>query len=422
MSAKRKILWFAASAQFSDEKIKSTGTWLIAMGNAITETTDIELYNVTYGNVKSITQKNANNVTQWLIPYKEKRNYKKASKKLISFVKKINNEIKPDLIHVWGTENGLVSALTEAKIQIPILLEIQGLLFSIARNYYGGLSYNDLLRCIGLKEILRPKNHPYFVRKEFANRGRYETLLIQQMENISVQSDWVDSIIKSLSPKSNIFKAGIMLRSEFYEAPIWEYQKNSQTINIFTSCSAAIPYKGLQVIFDAIALLKNKYPNIRLNIGGGIQIKKKYGFIREGYTSWLLRKAKKLGIADSISWLGKLNANEMIGEMHKSSLVVVPSFVETYCLFMAESMMVGVPIVASFAGALPQLAEHGKSALYFPTGDHWSCAQQIERIITDQELVKKMSVEARNTAFQRNDQAKVLQNQLDIYNEIIGAL
>ncbi|SDZ75597.1 Glycosyl transferases group 1 [Porphyromonadaceae bacterium KH3R12] len=421
MNKKRKILWFS-SLQFSNEKIKTTGTWLIAMGDALAKSPGIELYNVSYGDVKSITQNNVSNITQWIIPDKEREKCHEGTREVISFIIRINQEIKPDLIQVWGTESGLGFSVIKAKLQTPILLDIQGLLFTIPKNYYGGLSRNDLLGCIGLKEILRPQNHPYFIRKEFEKNGKHEWRLIQQMENISVQSDWVNSIVQYVSPKSNIFHTGIMLRREFYETPIWEYQNNSQTINIFTSCSGAIPYKGLQVLFEAIVLLKNKYPNIKLNIGGDIQINKKYyGLIRDGYTSWLLKKVKKLGITDSISWLGKMDVDAMIAEMHRSSLVVIPSFVETYSLFMAECMMVGVPIAASYAGAMPQLAEHNKSALYFPTGDHWACARQIEKIITDQELAKKLSAEARKTALQRNDQTKVLQIQLEIYDRIINA-
>src|SRR5690554_3270761 len=102
---KRKILWFCA-AQFTDEKIKTTGTWLIAMGNALANTENIKLYNVTFGDVKSITQKNSNNITQWIIPHKERVKYHKGSKELVAFIKKIDQEINPDLIHVWGTENG----------------------------------------------------------------------------------------------------------------------------------------------------------------------------------------------------------------------------------------------------------------------------------------------------------------------------
>ncbi len=421
MNKKRKILWFS-SLQFSNEKIKTTGTWLIAMGDALAKSPGIELYNVSYGDVKSITQNNVSNITQWIIPDKEREKCHEGTREVISFIIRINQEIKPDLIQVWGTESGLGFSVIKAKLQTPILLDIQGLLFTIPKNYYGGLSRNDLLGCIGLKEILRPQNHPYFIRKEFEKNGKHEWRLIQQMENISVQSDWVNSIVQYVSPKSNIFHTGIMLRREFYETPIWEYQNNSQTINIFTSCSGAIPYKGLQVLFEAIVLLKNKYPNIKLNIGGDIQINKKYyGLIRDGYTSWLLKKVKKLGITDSISWLGKMDVDAMIAEIHRSSLVVIPSFVETYSLFMAECMMVGVPIAASYAGAMPQLAEHNKSALYFPTGDHWACARQIEKIITDQELAKKLSAEARKTALQRNDQTKVLQIQLEIYDRIINA-
>lgn len=415
---KRRILWFS-TAEFTDEKIKTTGTWLIAMGSALTKIADIELYNVVYGDVKSITQKNVNDITQWIIPHKERIKYHQGSKELISFIKRLNSEIKPELIHIWGTENGFGFAVIEAQLQTPVLLDIQGLLFATVNYYYGGLSNKDLFKCIGLKEIVRPQHHPYFVRRYFEKSGKHELLLIRQMKNISVQSDWVHSIIKHINLTGTIFQTGIMLRSEFYDASIWECQKERETINIFTSSSGSIPYKGLHLLFDAIALLKVKYPDIRLNIGGKIEIEKKHGLFRNGYTSWLLRKARKLGIQDSITWLGMMNVDEIISEMHKSTVVVIPSFVESYCLLMAESMMIGVPTVASYAGAMPQLAEHGKSALYFPNGDHWSCARQIERIITDPDLAMKLSAGARTTSFQRNDQRKVLQTQLEIYNNII---
>src|SRR5690606_21333500 len=135
-------------------------------------------------------------------------------------------------------------------------------------------------------------------------RGKNELLLFSKLKNISVQTEWVNSIIKNINPKCNIYQTGIMLRSEFYMTDAWEQQKNIETINIFTSCSGPIPYKGLHVVFEAIAILKNKYPNIKLNIGGDIQIQKKYGCIRDGYTSWMLKRIIKLGIQNSISWLG----------------------------------------------------------------------------------------------------------------------
>lgn len=418
---KRKIVWFCA-VQFTDEKIKTTGTWLIAMGNALAKTTNLELYNIAYGNVKTITKRNAGNITQWIIPYKERIKYHKGSKKLVSFIREVDHEVKPDLIHVWGTENGFGFAVIDAKLQTPVLLEMQGLLFAIVKFYYGGLSHSDLRHCIGLKELLRPGIHPYFIRRIYKKRGKHELHLIRQMKHISVQSDWVHSIVKYVNPGCHLYHTGMMLRSEFNETPVWQPQQNGDTLNIFTSCSGPIPYKGLHVVFEAIAILKKKYPNIQLRIGGDIRTGKKYGFLREGYTTWMLRKIEELGIKDSVVWLGLLSADEMIDEMHKSSVVVIPSFVESYCLFLAESMMVGVPTVVSFAGAMPQLAEHNRSALYFPMGDHWSCARQVERIITEPTLADKLSVEGRKKALERNDPGAVLQIQLDIYDTIVGSL
>src|SRR5690554_7596046 len=92
---KRKIIWFCG-AQFSDEKIKTTGTWLIAMGNAIADIEDIELYNVTYGNVKSIIQNNTRNITQWIIPINDLKKYHRGSNALVLFVKKLEEEIRSE--------------------------------------------------------------------------------------------------------------------------------------------------------------------------------------------------------------------------------------------------------------------------------------------------------------------------------------
>ena len=128
MEKKRKILWFSGS-EFSDEKIKTTGTWLIAMGNTLIEKGNIELFNVTEGDVTSITRKNVNEITQWIIPYGTKKKYYQGSKELVAFIKKIDNEIKPDLIHVWGTETGFGIDVIEAKLQTPVLLVLLRLKF-----------------------------------------------------------------------------------------------------------------------------------------------------------------------------------------------------------------------------------------------------------------------------------------------------
>ena len=93
---------------------------------------------------------------------------------------------------------------------------------------------------------------------------------------------------------------------------------------------------------------------------------------------------------------------------------------ETYCLAFAESMMVGTPTIASYAGAMPELAEDGKEAFFYNSMDFISCAYYIDRLVTDKALAERLSAAGRAKRLIENNRDSVLQTQLDIYQEIIN--
>lgn len=80
--------------------------------------------------------------------------------------------------------------------------------------------------------------------------------------------------------------------------------------------------------------------------------------------------------------------------MHNANAVVIPSFVESYCVAAKESLTVGVPTVISFSGAMPELAIHEKTALFFPPGDALICSNALEKFIVDKEYAKLISQNA----------------------------
>jgi hypothetical protein len=47
------------------------------------------------------------------------------------------------------------------------------------------------------------------------------------------------------------------------------------------------------------------------------------------------------------------------------------------------------------------------------------CAYQINRLLTDRALAERISCRAREIALERNDFNKVVQNQIDIYRQVI---
>jgi glycosyltransferase involved in cell wall biosynthesis len=409
---KKKILWLSIYT-FSEEPIKSTGTWVIAMGKALMEIGEVELYNLTFGEVNEITQKDCNGIKQWIIPNLGTDNQGLPSITVLNFIKDI--EAKVDLIHIWGTESPWGILAVNKILTKPILLDIQGILYAYAKVFYGGLTNAELIRCIGVKELLLPKRLFYFRKKDFERRGIIEKYIIRNISNISVQSTWVKSHIKLENSSATITDTGILLREEFYSVKEWSYNSTTNP-TILTSSSGSNMYKGLHVLLRAVAILKQQYPTVQLRIAGRIIYKNK---IQDGYSYWLLSLVKKLGIEDNVVWLGAIDADEIISNFREASVFVVPSYVETYCLALAEAMMVGVPSVVSYAGAMSELAVHNESALFFPVGDETSCAYQIERILKDESLSDKLSTNARKTALKRNNEENVVNRQLEIYESII---
>ena len=142
-------------------------------------------------------------------------------------------------------------------------------------------------------------------------------------------------------------------------------------------------------------------------------------FIKSGYTLYLEKLIKKLGIQENVIFLGSLNENQIVEELQYADVTVIPSFVETYCLAFAESMLIGTPTVVSYTGAMPELADHGEECLFYNSMDFRSCAYYVDQLVKNKALAEKLSANGRKRRLQENDRELVVNTQLDIYHKII---
>lgn len=79
------------------------------------------------------------------------------------------------------------------------------------------------------------------------------------------------------------------------------------------------------------------------------------------------RLARELGVADQVSFLGKLK--NPLEALSMADLFLLPSESESFGLAALEAMACGVPVVASEAGGLPEVIRHGVSGMLAPVGD-----------------------------------------------------
>ncbi len=410
---KIKVIWLSNIVQ-SDEDIKGTGTWLQAMAQGLINSDQVEIGNIAWGKVAQPVRRDSGQIRQWIVPIAARLTGNGLpSNRLVAEIAKIVDEFSPDLVQIWGTENywGLLTARN--LIRGPALLVMQGVRLVCARVYNGGLSFWEQMSCIGVKEIIR-KSTIFQGRRRFAKWGILEREIIENHSFISTQSEWMAAWVRSINESCLIFHSDLPLRGSFCNAAPWEFSGNPV---FFCSASYAHPYKGLHVAVRAIAILKRDFPDVRLHIAG---IHQRTGIRRDGYVDWLNREVERLGVKPNVVWLGALNDSEIVEEMRSAAGMVLPTYIESYCLAMVESMMVGIPSVVSYVGALPFNAVDERSALFFAPGDEAMCAYHLRRLLTDRALAERISQGAREIALVRNNTNRIIRDQIGIYHQVLS--
>ena len=145
------------------------------------------------------------------------------------------------------------------------------------------------------------------------------------------------------------------------------------------------------------------------------------GIRQDGYISWINALVRELHLQAHVEWLGMLSASQIVRELQNAGAALIPTYIEGYCVWMAEAMRVGTPTVAAFTGGTSYLGRDEASSLFFPRGDVAMCTYQLERILTDRALAMRLSQESRAIAIQRNDLKRIVDRQVQIYKEILAS-
>lgn len=126
--------------------------------------------------------------------------------------------------------------------------------------------------------------------------------------------------------------------------------------------------------------------------------------------------ARELGVYEDIRFLGKQQPVEEI--LSIADVFVMPSESETFGLAALEAMACGVPVVASNVGGLPELIEEGKSGFLCELGDLDAFTDRTRAILTNDELLERMSLAARERAENDFDVDKVVPHYERYYEEV----
>jgi glycosyltransferase involved in cell wall biosynthesis len=157
---------------------------------------------------------------------------------------------------------------------------------------------------------------------------------------------------------------------------------------IVTTASADSPLKGLAVLVEAFAKVRAEHDHAELVVVGSA---KEGGPVR--------RAIERYGLGGSIRFVSGIDEDELVALLRSAQAACVPSLYEGFSLPAVEAMAVGLPLVSTTAGALPEVAgADGHTTLAVPPGDAPALAAALVRLLGDAHLRARLGAAARQRA------------------------
>lgn len=180
---------------------------------------------------------------------------------------------------------------------------------------------------------------------------------------------------------------------------------------ILTTASADVTLKGLRYLVDALYLLVEKYPLVKLVIVGP-----------KNENSEVQMLVRDLGLGDRVDFLGKIPQEEIVKLYSESTVACVPSLYEGFSLPAIEAMACAIPLVVTDGGALPDVVGREEtSALIARAGDSRSLAECISRIFDDPRLATSLAHHARLRVLASYSWRSAALATTSVYLDSIGA-
>lgn len=131
-----------------------------------------------------------------------------------------------------------------------------------------------------------------------------------------------------------------------------------------------------------------------------------------------LKRAADLGVRDDVVFLGRHGSVEEI--LSCADLFLLPSQSESFGLAALEAMACAAPVVASHAGGLPEVVVDGETGYLFPVGATADMAEAGVRILTGDDLSKRLSEAARAHAVERFSATAIVPQYEALYERVIA--
>lgn len=414
-----RVLWFSHISLSQNKTGKfyyPGGNWISSLQEQIENDKNIELGIVFLGDTEltfensfgtkyyQLTKKYTSKINHYYTNWLHDPDNNLEIKKLLFPI----DDFRPDIIHIFGTENifGNIIKVTS----VPVIIHLQGLITPYLNAWkFPGYKTGSLLRSLNWVYFIKGVGmfHDYFRFKKMARR---ELHFFSLGDHFMGRTHWDKAVTKLYSPEANYYHCDEVMRDCFYNAK-WEEQKN-ETFIISSTINANI-YKGLDLILKTARLLKqNNTVPFEWHVYG-IKPKSEYArFIETCEIDSFLK--------NNIILKGTTLSEDLLKGLLKSNLFVHSSYIDNSPNSVCEAQLIGLPVISTNVGGISSLIHDEVDGFLVPTNEPHILVSKIIDLANNPDKLKFISFNSIETAHKRHDRKNIKENLLNIYSSIIN--
>jgi len=166
--------------------------------------------------------------------------------------------------------------------------------------------------------------------------------------------------------------------------------------------------KGIDTLINGFALLKRRYPEVRLAIAGR-------GVLRPTIEEHI----RRLGLQGDVMLCGYLEGQVLRSFYSVSDVHVCPSRYEPFGLVAVEAMAVGTPVVVSNTGGLQDIVSSGKVGRKFEPNDPQSLADALFELAAHPKLRRQVGEAGRKHVEEKFSWATLARTAVALYEKAL---
>jgi colanic acid/amylovoran biosynthesis glycosyltransferase len=294
-----------------------------------------------------------------------------------------------------------------------ITIPFAGKRYDIIKCHFGpNGNLGVMLKNMGIGKKVVTMFHGHDIRKGLQTGGDMYRTLFEAGDCFLANSDYTYRNLISLGADAQrvFYHPGGIDLARFPYRKQGNNREHSKPIVVLT-VARLVHEKGLEYGTHAIRKLLERSPSLSLI----------YHIVGQGPLEKSLKTlVGELNLSEKVFFLGGMVQKQVLQEMSRADIFLLPSVEETLGVVLMEAQATGLPVVATDVGSVDQVLKNGESGYLVPSRDPDAIADKLMYLTEHRDLWPQMGRYGRKFIEKNFDIKKLNKRLVEIYEELLA--